>query len=749
MKFRKLVYFLLAVIMVTSMLSFSLPAQAAVSFSGYDITGPPLGNQDTAPAYRWTAYNDSAWYSGQPETNITKISIPVSSGSTGPTSGVLKNLDDGSNTPVTAAFTASGTVQVTSNGSDAASGTDAATTFTGKVSSTGVVNGTTSGWWIDLTLSGLDPARTYTFAGTTVRGSSSYSTRNSTYILSGDEAATNASSSGVTVIDNHTIAFNTGDNSARGYVVRWQNINPGSDGTIVIRSRASTTGEISGSSSNAYGLSVFMLAEEFNASDPAITISGIPLNDFNSQPGTPSAEQTYTVSGSRLTGNLVITAPGNFQISTTSGSGFASTLTLTPSLGTVNPTPIYVRFYRSTQGVSSGNITHASTGAITRNVEVIGRSGNAPVTVSFRNGVSGYAGTMDTFIMESQPESANGNESWVEWDADDPYGEGKSNFGLLRFDSIFGSGAGQIPAGAAIESASLTYVVSNSGDSCQVNEVAVDWNESVTYNGFGSTAGVQTGDYGSSVGTADGSSTGAYTLDVTSSLVAWNSNPSANFGWIFRPTDADGVEFCSSEYGTVSDRPLLTVTYFPGGHINQSPNQPSLVRPLNAATGVSSSPTLQVTVTDPDSDPMDVNFYGRRAGSSVPGADFTIAVIPDTQNETTNYPETFNAQTQWIADNHSARNIVFATHVGDIVNTATSTSEWTRADTAMDKLDAANVAYSVGTGNHDVGSGSLYSTYFGSSRFTGKSWYGGYYTAGNDNSTAAIHYSAPQDWISS
>ena len=69
--------------------------------------------------------------------------------------------------------------------------------------------------------------------------------------------------------------------------------------------------------------------------------------------------------------------------------------------------------------------------------------------------------------------------------------------------------------------------------------------------------------------------------------------------------------------------------------------------------------------------------------------------------------------------------------IGDIVNTSSSTTEYASADAAYDRLDAAGVPYSVGPGNHDVGG--LYETYFGVSRFTGKSWYQGHYGSDNYN----------------
>jgi hypothetical protein len=105
---------------------------------------------------------------------------------------------------------------------------------------------------------------------------------------------------------------------------------------------------------------------------PTIVLAGTPLTDFSAVPGTPSAEQSYTVSGSGLTDGITITAPTDFEISLTSEGGFDSSLTLNQTSGSVAETPIYVRFNRATEGTSSGDITHTSTDAATRNVAVSG-----------------------------------------------------------------------------------------------------------------------------------------------------------------------------------------------------------------------------------------------------------------------------------------------------------------------------------------------------------------------------------------
>ncbi|NUN08884.1 MAG: T9SS type A sorting domain-containing protein [Ignavibacteriaceae bacterium] len=109
---------------------------------------------------------------------------------------------------------------------------------------------------------------------------------------------------------------------------------------------------------------------------PTVTVSLTSLPSFgNIIAGSSSGEATYTVSGSSLSGDIVITAPTGFQVSTNSGSGFGSTVNLTPSEGSVAATTIYVRFSPATaSGAFSGNITNASTGAETEDVAV---SGNA------------------------------------------------------------------------------------------------------------------------------------------------------------------------------------------------------------------------------------------------------------------------------------------------------------------------------------------------------------------------------------
>ena len=114
---------------------------------------------------------------------------------------------------------------------------------------------------------------------------------------------------------------------------------------------------------------------------------------------------------------------------------------------------------------------------------------------------------------------------------------------------------------------------------------------------------------------------------------------------------------------------------------------------------------------------------------------FTIIVLPDTQYYSDNYPWIFENQTKWIIENKESKNIVFVTHLGDLVDHYWSIEEWENVNTSMSKLEG--IPFGVLPGNHD-GTGTNdeltnYNNYFGFSRFNNKSWYGGAYQNINTN----------------
>ena len=123
-----------------------------------------------------------------------------------------------------------------------------------------------------------------------------------------------------------------------------------------------------------------------------------------------------------------------------------------------------------------------------------------------------------------------------------------------------------------------------------------------------------------------------------------------------------------------------------------------------------------------------------------PRDSFSIVVISDTQAyrgaKTKAQPDSsdpvtnriFEAHTRWISDNLERQNIVFVSHVGDIVD-RNEHSQWKVARACMDMLHG-KVPYGISAGNHDMfskGDSSLFQEYFPKSRFDDFAWYGGAY----------------------
>ena len=173
--------------------------------------------------------------------------------------------------------------------------------------------------------------------------------------------------------------------------------------TITVRLNAITAGPYNGDITHAStGASTEILTLNGNAvNPPAITTSGT-LNAFSQTVGTPSATQTYTVSAANLTGTVTITPPAGFEVSANGGTTWfsnSSPLVLTGTAGTLANTTITVRLNSSVAGNYSGNITHVSPGAVTKNVAVSGVSVNPPTITS--------TGTLNAFTQTIGNPSAN------------------------------------------------------------------------------------------------------------------------------------------------------------------------------------------------------------------------------------------------------------------------------------------------------------------------------------------------------
>ncbi|HEV8701325.1 MAG TPA: LamG-like jellyroll fold domain-containing protein [Candidatus Polarisedimenticolia bacterium] len=373
-------------------------------------------------------------------------------------------------------------------------------------------------------------------------------------------------------------------------------------------------------------------------------------------------------------------------------------------------------------------------------------------TLTFQQGVDGYAGTVDTLIAFDTPDADNSAATTITVDGS------PLRHVLIRFDGIIGNGAGQVPPGATILSATLTVNVSNvSANAAAFHRMIQSWSATSTWNSL--VGGVQANGI-EAVATADvsgaSSATGPFSIGVTASLAAWSAGGS-NLGWALLPGGTDGWGFDSSEAATVANRPRLAVTFT----TDRSPNPPSNESPATGSTGVSASPTLCVDASDPDGGQLTVTFKGRPTGQPAP-QDFTLIALPDTQYYAQSYPATFSAQTQWIVDNLLSRNIAFVTQLGDCTNDGNNIpSQWTTANSAFSLLEdsfttglAHGIPYGIAVGNHDQtpfatarsgadegtafggaggtfgGTTQYYNRTFGAFRFQGRGYFGGHYDFG-------------------
>lgn len=510
---------------------------------------------------------------------------------------------------------------------------------------------------------------------------------------------------------------------------------------------------ISWNSTNGSTLGPLLEVCYTQSTEPMITTSVSALETFAALPGVPSEPQSYTVGGFNLEEGITVTAPAGFQLSTTVDGTYALSLTLPADGGTV-----FVRLLNEALGTYDGYITHESGGATQKNVAVEGE-----VSTSICYDVS-LAATEDNYLSAANVQYNNGGSGDVRIDAN----TGTSGrTGLLKWN------LSSIPPSATIQSASLKLNVTEASTiGFDLYQMRRDWVEgdgnrtnSTTSSNWSTYDGVNSWETPGAVGTeldryddnlwgagaGSFTSTGSKTLALNSIGVGviqgWVSETLTNYGLTMQnnvSTTADALQFDSSEATTADNRPTLLINYCMG-EINNAPNQPVLVQPADGATDVSLPPTLEVTVTDADEDAMDVSFYGREVSTEAPAEDFLFIAIPDTQSNAQYNNTVLQAQFDWIENRYVSPpagqpDLVFVTHLGDLVNTATDATQWSNIDAAFDQLDPVGAPYSVGPGNHDLGT--LYSTNFGNSRFTGKTWYQGYYTSGNDNYNNFSFFSA-------
>lgn len=195
------------------------------------------------------------------------------------------------------------------------------------------------------------------------------------------------------------------------------------------------SGDITASSTNATSQTIAL-----SGSVPTPTISvGSALSslnyNYNSSEG-PSSSGTTTVSGSSLTHDLVLSAPTNFEIST-DDSSFSSSITLSPSSGTVSSTNIYARLKAGRSPSSySENISITSTNASSVTISLSGTAANTTVAGGDVNiTTSGGSYHSEKWVNVTTGINGTGTVSWAQGNG--TYGNGA---GLINEDISLAGG---------------------------------------------------------------------------------------------------------------------------------------------------------------------------------------------------------------------------------------------------------------------------------------------------------------------
>ena len=134
---------------------------------------------------------------------------------------------------------------------------------------------------------------------------------------------------------------------------------------------------------------------------PVLTVAPASLTAFSAQVGAASAAQSFTVSGTALTGAVSVAAPAGYELALAPTAAYAPTQTVSPAPGTV--AVVYVRLAAApAPGIPAGSIVVSSPGSPARNVAVTGTvtaavppASTVPTLTGFQP-ASGPAGTLVT-----------------------------------------------------------------------------------------------------------------------------------------------------------------------------------------------------------------------------------------------------------------------------------------------------------------------------------------------------------------
>jgi hypothetical protein len=138
-------------------------------------------------------------------------------------------------------------------------------------------------------------------------------------------------------------------------------VNDNSDFRVKVEFAQGTAGTAGNNRFDNFTVEAIPFGSGGGPAEPELMVNSSAIVPFEQTLGYPSSEQTILVAGSDLVNDIEISVTGNFEISLTSGTDFASSVTIPAPLGFVMNTPVYVRLNASTEGISNGTVTISTT----------------------------------------------------------------------------------------------------------------------------------------------------------------------------------------------------------------------------------------------------------------------------------------------------------------------------------------------------------------------------------------------------
>lgn len=268
------------------------------------------------------------------------------------------------------------------------------------------------------------------------------------------------------------------------------------------------------------------------------------------------------------------------------------------------------------------------------------------VTIMFQDGVfptPTYAGTRDVWLEQAAATTNRGTVTPLNVDSrrtdSDP---NTGAWAILKWDLT------AIPAGASVESATLSLDVSNISTAGPYdlyaslrpwNETQATWNNYATGQAWQTAGGTGALDRGTVVLGSIPSATATGVKDIAlnaaglAQLEAWIGDPASNNGFfIYNPNNLDGIQVVSREHATATRHPKLTVSYSTGD------TTPPAVTSRSVNLGVAPQELRFAFSEEVLIDPADLTLTNDTASQTVPTASIALSYNTATNTAIFTFP---------------------------------------------------------------------------------------------------------------